>query len=161
LDKNVILTGFDFRCASSIKPLSFRKEAMQNILLAGQDSRLLSTRAAVLKKTGANVICCGASEALKLVRSKSLDLVVLCHSLVDGEAEMIAGEAHRSSQRPKVLLVILTSDQSREIPHRDANKFDATTLPDPAALIAHATELLQRSPDYPSKGIVNQQSHAL
>jgi DNA-binding response OmpR family regulator len=133
---------------------------MQNILLVGQDSRLLSTRAAVLKKTGANVICCNASEALKLVRLESLDLVVLCHSLVKEEAERIAEEAHRSPWRPKVLLVILTSDQSREIPHRDA-KIDATSLPDPTALIAHATELLQRLPNHPSKGIVNQQSHAL
>jgi DNA-binding response OmpR family regulator len=134
---------------------------MQNILLAGQDSRLLSTRAAVLnKKTGANVICCNASEALKLVRLESLDLVVLCHSLVKEEAKRIAEEAHRSTRRPKVLLVILTLDQSREILHRDA-KFDATSLPDPAALIAHATELLQRLPSHPSKGIVNQQSHAL
>jgi CheY-like chemotaxis protein len=132
---------------------------MQNILLAGQDSRLLSTRAAVLKKTGANVICCSASEALKLVPLESLDLVVLCHSLIEEEAEMIAEEAHRSPQRPKVLLVILTSDQSREIPHRDP-KFDATSLPDPAALIAHATELLQGLPNDPSKGIVKQQSHA-
>jgi DNA-binding response OmpR family regulator len=134
---------------------------MQNILLAGQDSRLLSTRAAVLKKkTGANVICCSASEALKLVRLESLDLVVLCHSVVEEEAEMIAEEAHRSPQRPKVLLVILSSDQSREIPHRDP-KFDATSLPDPAELIAHATELLQRLPNDPLKEIVNQQSHAL
>jgi CheY-like chemotaxis protein len=132
---------------------------MQNILLAGQDSRLLSTRAAVLKKTGASVICCSASEAMKLVQLKSLDLVVLCHSLIEEEAEMIAEEAHRNPQRPKVLLVILTSDQSREIPHQNA-KFDAASLPDPTALIAHATELLQRLPN-PSKGIVNQQSHAL
>jgi DNA-binding response OmpR family regulator len=142
------------------KNLFFRNETMQNILLAGQDSRLLSTRAAVLKKTGANVICCSASEALKLVQLKSLDLVVLCHSLVEEEAERIAEEAHRSSRRPKVLLVILTSDQSRAIPHRDA-KFDATSLPDPTALISHAKELLQRSPNDPLKGIVNQQSHAL
>jgi DNA-binding response OmpR family regulator len=133
---------------------------MQNILLAGQDSRLLSTRAAVLKKTGANVICCSASEALKLVRLKSLDLVVLCHSLAKEEAETIAEEAHRSAQRPKILLVLLISDQSRGIPRRDA-KFDAASLPDPTALIAHVTELLQRSPDDPSKGIVDQQSHAL
>jgi DNA-binding response OmpR family regulator len=133
---------------------------MQNILLVGQDSRLLSTRAAVLeKKTGANVICCRASEALKLVRLKPFDLVVLCHSLVKEDAERIAEEAHRSPRQPKVLLVILTSDQSREIPHRDA-KIDATSLPDPTALIAHVTELLQRLPN-PSKGIVNRQSHAL
>jgi hypothetical protein len=129
---------------------------MQNILLAGQDSRLLSTRAAVLKKkTGANVICCSASEALKLVQSESLDLVVLCHSLVKEEAERIAEEARRRPQRPKVLQVILISDQSRERPYRDA-KFDATSLPDPTALIAHATELLQRLPNEPPKGIVNQ-----
>ena len=117
---------------------------MQNILLVGQDPRLLSTRAEVLKKTGANITCCGALEAYKFVGSRSLDLVVLCHTLAVEESESIAERAHRHSQRPRILLVI--SDLNRERSYRDA-KFDATSLPDPTGLIARATELLKGLPD--------------
>src|ERR1700733_2235083 len=125
---------------------------MQNILLTGQDSRLLCTRAEVLKKTGATVMCCRGSEALKFVESETLDLVVLCHSMEEEEAEFIAEKVHRSPQRPRVLLVI--SDLSREKSYRAA-KFDATCLPDPVDLIAHATELLRGSPTDSTTGLVS------
>jgi response regulator RpfG family c-di-GMP phosphodiesterase len=126
---------------------------MQNILLVGHDSRLLSTRAAVLKKTKANVICCSASEALKLLESVPLDLIVLCHSLREEEAEIIAEMAHRCPQGPRVLLMILVAIQER--PYRDAN-YDATSLPDPASLIARATELLHGFSRDPLRVIVSQ-----
>jgi hypothetical protein len=113
---------------------------MQTILLAGQDYRLLSTRAAVLKKTGANVMCCDASEALKLVESEPVDLIVLCHSLAEIEAERIAERAHSRSEGPKVLFLTLDAYQGTPYPNA---KFDAMSLPDPTGLIAQATELLQ------------------
>jgi hypothetical protein len=37
---------------------------MSSVLLAGEDFRLLATRAAVLAKTGASVVCCGVVEGL-------------------------------------------------------------------------------------------------
>jgi CheY-like chemotaxis protein len=128
---------------------------MQNILLVGQDSRLLLTRAAVLRKTEANVICCSASQAMEFVESEPLDLVVLCHSLMEADAEMIAEKIHRRSQKPRVLLVV--SDPGRKMPYQDS-KFDATSLPDPTELIAQATELLQGVPGEPLKEIVSYRS---
>jgi hypothetical protein len=124
-----------------MKPV-FSQEIMQNILLAGQDLRLLSTRAAVLKKTGATVMCCKGSDALRFVESETLDLVVLCHSVDEEEAEFIAEKVRRNPHRPRVLLMI--SDLNQEKSYR-AEKFDGTCLADPADLIAHATELLQES----------------
>ena len=118
---------------------------MRKILLAGQDSRLLRTRADVLKKTGAEVVSCNASEALKVVESKTFDLVVLCHSVPAGEAEMIADSSRKHSDKTRVLLVI---SGARPESLGDAAKFDAVTLPDPAQLIAQATELLQGLPDH-------------
>jgi DNA-binding response OmpR family regulator len=115
---------------------------MQNILLAGQDLRLLSTRAAVLKKTGATVMCCKGSDALRFVESETLDLVVLCHSVDEEEAEFIAEKVRRNPHRPRVLLMI--SDLNQEKLYR-VEKFDGTSLTDPEDLIAHATELLQES----------------
>src|ERR1700733_1233627 len=120
-------------------------ETVRKILLAGQDPRLLKTRAAVLKKTGAEVVFCNASEALKVVASKTFDLVVLCHSVPAGEAEMTADSSRKRSDKTRVLLVI-----SGAWPESlgDAAKFDAVTLPDPARLIAQAVELLQGLPDH-------------
>jgi CheY-like chemotaxis protein len=118
---------------------------VRKILLAGQDPRLLSTRAAVLKKTGAEVVSCNASEALKVVESKTFDLVVLCHSVPAGEAEMIADSSRKHSDKTRVLLVI---SGARPESLGDAAKFDAVTLPDPARLIAQAAELLQGLPDH-------------
>jgi CheY-like chemotaxis protein len=118
---------------------------VRKILLAGQDPRLLSTRAAVLKKTGAEVVSCNASEALKVVESKTFDLVVLCHSVTAGEAEMIADSSRKHSDKTRVLLVI---SGARPESLGDAAKFDAVTLPDPAQLIAQAAELLQGLPDH-------------
>jgi CheY-like chemotaxis protein len=127
---------------------------MQKILVAGQDARLLATRAEVLKKTGADVVSCTASEALKLLESETVDLVVLCHSLSEEEVERIAHKAHERGQRTRVLVVV--PEVSRERLHRDAT-FDATTLSDPTRLIARATELLQGLPNHHLKEIVNGQ----
>jgi CheY-like chemotaxis protein len=113
---------------------------VRKILLAGQDPRLLTTRAAVLKQTGAEVVSCNASEALKLVESKRFDLVVLCHSVLAGEAATIADRAHKHNDKTWVLMVISGMNPESL---GDAAKFDAVTLPDPARLLAQAAELLQ------------------
>jgi CheY-like chemotaxis protein len=118
---------------------------VRKILLAGQDPRLLSTRAAVLKKTGAEVVSCNASEALQLMELRRFDLVVLCHSLPAGEAEMIADSSRKHSDKTRVLLV---TSGARPESLGDTAKFDAVALPDPARLIAQAVELLQGLPDH-------------
>ena len=63
---------------------------MLRILLAGSDSRLLATRAAVLSKTGAAVVSRNPIEALKILdRDETFDLVVLCHTLEDCELDAL------------------------------------------------------------------------
>ena len=68
---------------------------MPKILLVGQDVRLLETRSAVLKKTGAEVVYCVGCQVFDVVALESPDLVVLCHSLSEVEAEMIADKGPR------------------------------------------------------------------
>jgi response regulator RpfG family c-di-GMP phosphodiesterase len=116
---------------------------MPKILLAGQDVRLLETRAAVLRKTGAEVVYCTASHALKVVVSEMPDLLVLCHSMLHEEAEAIADGVHLCCPMTRVLLVI--SQLIADRPYRNA-KFDATCLPEPSHLITCATEFLQGLP---------------
>jgi len=116
---------------------------MPKILLAGQDVRLLETRAAVLRKTGAEVVYCEGSQVCNIVVFEMPDLVVLCHSLSEVEAEAIADKVHECCPKTRVLLVV--SQMADERQNGDA-KFDATSLPEPRRLVICATELLRRLP---------------
>jgi len=119
---------------------------MPKIVLAGQDVRLLETRAEVLKKTGAEVFYCVGSQALNVVASEMPDLLVLCHSLHHEEAEAIAERVHAVCSKTKVLLVV--SQMFEEKRYHDAN-FDAASLPEPERLIKRSTELLAGLPYHP------------
>jgi DNA-binding response OmpR family regulator len=117
---------------------------MPKILLAGNDVRLLETRAAVLKKTGAEVLYCTEAHVLDVLVSEKPDLVVLCHSLGRGEAELLADKIRVCCPKTRVLLVVAQGSEEKQF--RDG-KFDAMILPEPAKLIKQTTELLER-PSY-------------
>jgi hypothetical protein len=116
---------------------------MPKILLIGQDVRLLETRAAVLRKTGAEVIYCDGSQVLNIMESEKPDLFVLCHSLLAVEADVIADKVHASCPGARILLVV---SQVFAEKHYADGKFDGTSLPEPVRLIKRATELLQQLP---------------
>lgn len=113
---------------------------MPRILLAGSDSRLLATRAAVLSKTGAAVIYHDTRETLDVLDRDGFDLVVLCHSLPEADVAVIVDKVHRRIPGTKILMVI--SDLCRYEIHKDS-EVDATSLPEPIQLVARAKELLQ------------------
>jgi DNA-binding response OmpR family regulator len=113
---------------------------MRRILLAGSDSRLLATRAAVLSKTGATVVYHSAMETLEVLDREAFDLVVLCHSLLGDEVAVIVDKVHQQIPGTKILMV--TSDLDRYEMHRDG-QVDATSVPEPGQLIARVKELLQ------------------
>jgi DNA-binding response OmpR family regulator len=120
---------------------------MFRILLAGSDSRLLATRAAVLSRTGAAVVYGNPMETLDtLDRGETFDLVVLCHTLEDSDVMAIVDKAHEKITRVKILMV--TSELEGYRVHVN-NKIDATTMPEPAHLVALAKEMLQAAA-YPS-----------
>ena len=116
---------------------------MPKILLVGQDVSLLETRAEVLKKTGADVDYCTASKVLATLASELPNLVVLCHSLTEHEAEAIADKVHACSPKTRVLLVV---SQVTEEKHYQGPKFDGTSLPGPLRLIQRAGERLEDCP---------------
>jgi CheY-like chemotaxis protein len=124
---------------------------MLRILLAGSDSRLLATRAAVLLKTGAAVVYGGPMETLDILNgNEAFDLVVLCHTLDDCDAVAIADKAHQKITGAKILMVTSELDGYRV--HLNC-KVDATTMPEPAHLVALAKEMLQ-VPAYASHATV-------
>jgi hypothetical protein len=118
---------------------------MPKIVLAGQDVHLLETRAAVLKKTGSDVIYCLGSKAFDIVASETPELLVLCHTLAHEEAGAIAERVYTCCPKTRVLLVV--SQVIADRPYRDA-KFDATSVSDPAQLVARSAELLRELPNY-------------
>lgn len=124
---------------------------MPKIVLVGQDIGLLETRAAVLKKIGAEVVYCVGSQALNVIAVEMPDLLVLCHSLTHEEAAAIAESVHTSYPTTRILLVV--SQVITERPHEDL-KIDATSLPEPTRLIARATELLRGLPSHHVREII-------
>jgi hypothetical protein len=100
---------------------------------------LLGTRADVLRNTRAEVDYCLGSHAVGRVKIEKPDLVVLCHSLLEGEAESIADEIRKCCKATKVLMVL--SEMGAAFPLQD-RKFDATCLSRPDRLIACAKGLL-------------------
>jgi DNA-binding response OmpR family regulator len=123
---------------------------MPRILLAGSDSRLLATRAAVLSKTGAAVLYHDPTQALKILDREAFDLVVLCHSLLEGDVALIVAKVHQKTPHTKILMV--TSELERYETRINSN-VDATSIPEPGHLVARAKELLQGTSHVsPAKG---------
>ena len=113
---------------------------MFRILLAGSDSRLLATRAAVLLKTGAAVVHRDTMGTLKILDREGFDLVVLCHSLLETDVAVIVDKVHQKIPVAKILMVTSALDGYELYPN---TKIDATSIPEPGHLVALAKELLR------------------
>jgi DNA-binding response OmpR family regulator len=117
---------------------------MSKILLVGNDLRLLTTRAAVLGKTNASVVCCSAVEAMKVLETETFNLVVLCHSLEEKQAAEIIEMVHGRLPETRILMVV--SDVSQEGFYK-GGPFDATSSTEPNRLIQRVSELLRELPN--------------
>lgn len=117
---------------------------MSKVLLVGNDLRLLATRAAVLSRTKANVVCCRGVEATKVLETETFNLVVLCHSLEEKQAAEIIEMVHARVPETGILMVV--SDVSQEHFYKGA-AFDATSSTEPERLIQRVSELLRELPD--------------
>jgi CheY-like chemotaxis protein len=114
--------------------------SMFRILLAGSDCRLLATRAAVLAKTGADVVYRSTMEAINILDREVFDLVVLCHSLQREDVAVIVDRVHQKIPSAKILMVTSALDGRELYPNTE---IDATSIPEPGHLVALAKELLQ------------------
>lgn len=114
---------------------------MLTILAVGEDFDLLKTRADVLRKTGANVLCSSEAAALKFITEWEFDLVVLGHSVRKEVAQRITDAAHR--QGSKTLVLLLVSDRVREQQY-DGITLDGRSFVESDCLIRSAVDLLGR-----------------
>jgi DNA-binding NarL/FixJ family response regulator len=118
---------------------------MATILLIGEDSVLLRTRAAVLRKTGAEIAMCEPHSALAVQAQKECELVLLCHSLSETRRAALAASIRENWPRTKILQV--SSD-------RVLIGTEATTLADaicswePERLIGRTVELLNAASSF-------------
>src|ERR1700722_18841413 len=110
---------------------------MFRILLAGNDSRLLATRAAVLAKSGASVAYGDARETLDSLDREAFDLVVFCHSLLESDVVKIADKAREKIPNAKILMVAVNRGGIDR-----HSKCDAISMPEPTELLARAEEWL-------------------
>jgi DNA-binding response OmpR family regulator len=111
------------------------------ILSVGEDFDLLRTRAEVLRKPGANVLCSTGAAALKFIAEWDFDLIILCHSVRRWDAIRITEAAHRRGSKALVSLLVSDPVEEQEF---DGISFDAKTFVEPACLIRSTAELLNR-----------------
>jgi len=112
---------------------------MPTVLLIGEDELLQQTRAAVLRTTGAETLCCRPDSALTVQQNRECQVVVLCHSLSEEVSTALAESIHARWPGTRILLVTAT----RMWEKADAvAAVDAVSSADPAHLIRRTIELL-------------------
>ena len=116
---------------------------MSTVLLVGDDEFLLETRAAVVRTTGAETLCCRSDSALEIQQRRPCDVVILCHSLSE---EMRSGLCRLIHSRwPKTRILVLSSIRAQYFP--DGVEFaDAVNSADPEGLVLRTIELLRKAP---------------
>jgi DNA-binding response OmpR family regulator len=115
---------------------------MRKILAISKDERLLASRAAVLRRTNAEVVAADASEARNILKTRQFDLVVLCHSLTPAETLEIASLAHQQTIAIPILKVVSNTEFASEWTFLAP---DAVASSDPRVLIDKVAELLNVS----------------
>jgi CheY-like chemotaxis protein len=108
---------------------------MRTILAVSQDEGLLITRSAVLRKANAEVVAARADEALKLLKERQFDLVVLCHTLTPEETDQLTLLAHRL-KNVDVLEVLKVTEPNL------GRRRECSAVSQPQALVAKVIEML-------------------
>jgi CheY-like chemotaxis protein len=109
------------------------------ILTVGHDDALLVTRAALLRTTPATVVAAKAQEALKLLKEKQFDLVILCHTLSPEEMIAVASLAHHQQIGTRVLKLV--SGEFVGVPTNSVAA-DDEAICEPKSLVAKVSEML-------------------
>jgi hypothetical protein len=110
---------------------------MLTILLVGEDLRLLATRAAVLRRVDAEVDLCSPQEFSGRMLVRSYDLLVLCHTLRERDAEGITVQAQQ--RWPNVQILQIVREQWMEKAQRRGVALVST--PEPRRLVERTRAL--------------------
>ena len=122
---------------------------MHSILAVGLDAGLLSTRVAVLNRTGADVTPAIPDAAVEILRVIPFDVVVLCHTLSPTDSRRIALAAHQSAD---IYVLQLVSNATSRSSYEDV-PVDGLCESDPGRLVERVMELLNtEAPPAPEGG---------
>jgi DNA-binding response OmpR family regulator len=113
---------------------------MYRILLAGDDLRLLETRAAVLGKTGSVVRWGSSVEAEFFLREEQFDMLILCHTLSAEQRERLMAFARK--RWPKIYILQLVSTTFEEQSADGQNDIKLSSC-EPHHLVCRAEMLLK------------------
>jgi hypothetical protein len=111
---------------------------MLAILLIGEDLTLLATRAAVLRRVDAEVDLARPGEFTARMMARCYDLLVLCHTLQERDADTIASQVSQSW--PKVRILEIVRERWMAEPVRRG--VTALSTSEPKRLVERARELL-------------------
>jgi CheY-like chemotaxis protein len=130
---------------------------MSTILLIGEDEFLLQTRAAVLRGTGADILCSDVASALSLLDKQVFDLVILCHSIASHVCETMVQIIRQNWPVTRVLQVsaVREWEQGEVIPGVDICSAE------PERLIDRTVELLGRRKNGSVQSTFNKSSTGL
>jgi hypothetical protein len=110
---------------------------MLAILLVGEDLRLLATRAEVLRRVDADVDLGRPEELKPLMSARHYDLLVLCHTLRERDAETVTQLAHQMWPETRILQIV--RERWMEKPLRIG--VAAISTPEPKRLVERTREL--------------------
>jgi CheY-like chemotaxis protein len=113
---------------------------MSTILSIGEDEFLLETRAAVLRGTGADILCSDVASALSLLDKQIFDLVILCHSIPAHVCETLVQIIRKNWPVTRILQVSAV----REWEQGEATPGVDISSAEPERLIDRTVELLGR-----------------
>ena len=120
-----------------------RETPLPTILLIGEDDMLQRTRAAVLQKSGAAVVCARPGKALGLQAVGAFDLAIFCHTVSIDDYIALAKTVRERWPETKILRI------SQELPWGDEGTApaDAVASRQPEPLLKKTAELLQKLPN--------------
>ncbi len=115
-----------------------------SVLLVDDDPNILETAADVLEDAGFLITKAdSAASAKEQIGRKSVDLAILDYSLPDTQGNQLAFELRRLC--PKLKVILLTGQQSHDIPPCEASVNRVLTKPvDPPQLVRIINELLDQ-----------------
>ncbi len=117
---------------------------MTTILAVGQDAGLLSSRAAVLRRSRAEVITTNFRDAVKTLTDQRFDLVILCHTLSSEEMIEVGRTAHRLQSGVRVLRLVsdtLPSQQDSVVDIDDVSRSNPAILVDRVVRLLHLADV--------------------
>ena len=114
---------------------------MLTILAVGEDFDLLKTRAEILRRTGANVLCSSGAAAMKFIDEWEFDVIVLGHSVGEQDAIRITEATHWPGSKTLVLLLVAGETQE---PAFEGLNVDSRSFVEPACLLRSVAQLLER-----------------